>query len=303
MAANSSRANPKQIVKYAWFGLIVGFWLWMNFLLWKTEFAGNASWAGSGSPARVLAKVLQSSDSSHLEISQGGKRLGHGRWSATLISETAPVVNDSDEPLEGSVGTIEAYTIDFDGNISVPGLGGLIRFNSHLRFDTNLTWETFHVGFNLKPDFYEVRLSRLEQEISFRATSAEETILERKFSMAQLSNPAFLSQELGAAAPLLLAMPLMKSFPFPAPGQTNAGNAPASPGSTSQTLQLKWKARDTFLQFGNSRIRVHQVETMLLEKHPVRLWISKAGEVLRAELPNQILVKNESFSNFKPVKE
>jgi hypothetical protein len=51
------------------------------------------------------------------------------------------------------------------------------------------------------------------------------------------------------------------------------------------------------MPFGHSRVRVYRLETELFGQR-LRLFTSRAGEILWVEAPNQLTLRNEAFSHF-----
>src|SRR5271163_2135733 len=76
------------------FAAIAGFWLVMNFLLWRSQ-SGAHSRIGSAIPAKVVwDKILTAPDSSALEIYQNEKKIGTCEWRATA-GDTAQALNNT----------------------------------------------------------------------------------------------------------------------------------------------------------------------------------------------------------------
>ena len=63
-------------------------------------------------------------------------------------------------------------------------------------------------------------------------------------------------------------------------------------GTKSLSLGLNWEARQDSLKFGHSRIRVYRLSARLLDRYPLVILVSRTGEILRMELPNDLTLVN-----------
>jgi len=61
---------------------------------------------------------------------------------------------------------------------------------------------------------------------------------------------------------------------------------------------LQWNARLDRLAIGSTTIRVYRLEARLLDRFKAALLVSPVGEILRIELPDEILLTNEGMANF-----
>jgi hypothetical protein len=64
----------------------------------------------------------------------------------------------------------------------------------------------------------------------------------------------------------------------------------------SMAPDLRWEASSVFLSIGNEPIRVFRLQTRLLDRFRVRVYVSRAGEILRVELPNGIVLKHDQIN-------
>ncbi len=69
--------------------------------------------------------------------------------------------------------------------------------------------------------------------------------------------------------------------------------ASASPAS----LALKWEAHNDRLKIGNNLVRVYRLEARLFERLKASLFVSPVGEILRLELPDEIVMTNDALTN------
>jgi len=60
-------------------------------------------------------------------------------------------------------------------------------------------------------------------------------------------------------------------------------------------IGLEWSTHNDWLQLGNARFRVYRIDVSLLGKYSARIFISHIGEILRAELPNKMVLSNDAL--------
>ena len=70
------------------------------------------------------------------------------------------------------------------------------------------------------------------------------------------------------------------------------------PDPTTLALGLAWEARSDWFKLGHSRLRVYRVEARLLDKYRATVVLSRVGEILRVELPDDLVLVNEALANF-----
>src|SRR5687767_13357156 len=128
----SSLFLPRKVVMGTriWLGLVTAFWVVMGIFLWRSEF-GSRGRPGSTVPLdMVWQKILTAPDSSHLEIRHHTNRIGYCHWRPEVGQELATgAVISEDEPVEGMVHRLAHYTLDLEGNITLPGFPTRLRFS------------------------------------------------------------------------------------------------------------------------------------------------------------------------------
>lgn len=263
-----------------YFLLVTTFFLTMNVLLWRSEFGGHGH-LGAPVPAELVwEKVLTAPDNSNMEIRHHGVKIGTARWVASIGEEvpTGKVISD-ELPPEGMVKALTSYSISFDGAVSLDNLSRL-RFDLNLKLDTNQNWQTMGLKFTVKPFSWEIQSSAVEQTLRFLAEGDEK--IDRTFSFADLRNPDKIVRELGG--PALPGTLAALGLPLPR----------ANPSSAS--LALKWEARHDRIEIRNNLIRVYRLEARLFERLKATLFVSPVGEILRLELPDEIVMINEALN-------
>lgn len=260
------------------FILITTFWLVMNALLWRSEFAGKK--VGSAIPvATVWQKMLTAPDDSSLEIWRHGLRIGRCRWVANVGDEiaTGKVTPNEFEP-EGQVSQPAGYTIDFDGAVMLAELENRLRLNFHAEFSTNHQWREFTLRGAVKPSAWELHSMAADEAVAVKVED-EDGKWGRRYTFAELRDPRIVLRELGAPAILEL---LTAQMPLPKPG--------------ALALGLQWEARNDWLRIGHAEVRVYRLQARLLDRYQVVVIVSRVGEILRAELPDEITLVNEALS-------
>ena len=266
----------------AFFLLVTAFFVTMNVLLWRAEF-GARSRLGTPVPAEVVwEKVLTSPDTSYLEIRHHGVKIGRAHCVASIGEELATGKTMAEEPPpEGMIKGLSGYSLDFDGNVSLEDLSRL-RFSFTLKLDTNQNWQEMSLKFIVKPFSWEIR-SAAEAQIVQYITEDDEEKRTRSFTFADLRNPEKILRELGG--PALPAVLGTLGLP-----QNPARMSSRAPG-------LDWEARNDRLRIGNNLIRVYRLEARLFDRYRAVLFVSKVGEILRVELPDEIVMTNDALTS------
>lgn len=262
------------------FLVIVAFFLTMNVLLWRSEFASRSRFTAPVPAGVVWEKVVTSPDDSWLEVRHHGVRIGRAHWLAT-INEEFPAEDDfiEDLPPEGMVRRVTGYTLDFDGWVSLDDVTRL-RFNVGLRLDTNQVWRALDIKVVVKPFSLEIDASNSRQDV--RIVVEDETRKEYTYPFAQLRNPDKLLRDLGG--PLL-------------PAALSGFSLPLRSGKVESQGGFAWEARHDRLQLGRTDLRVYRLEAIAFGRYKATLLVSPVGEVLRVELPDDIVMTNEALTS------
>jgi hypothetical protein len=104
---------------------------------------------------------------------------------------------------------------------------------------------------------------------------------EQIFKFADLRNPEFLAREFELPLPLMGAMGL------------TAGKKSANPMS----LGLVWEAYNDWVTIGHTPVRAYRLKTKVLDRFPITIMVSRVGEILRVELPDDWVLVNDQFMN------
>jgi len=266
----------------ALFVVVTAFWMVMNVLLWRSEYGPQTS---SSVPIEsVWDRILTAADSSSMQVYQHGQLLGVLKWSPTVIesSEVSAVGTESaSSGLEGMIQKTGGYRIELDGTLQL-GDAATQRFrvNSTLELGTNQVWREFETVVQQRRTSWQVGLRAVDQTIRL-AWQEGDAKTEQTLRFADLSNPARLLEGLGVLAPLGLVPSTLLG----------------APGTLGWSSRLKSTAVNDTLRVGNARLRVFRIHIRFLERFDAVLFVSRAGELLKIELPDQLRIVNSAFPN------
>lgn len=260
------------------FIVVTAFCLTMNVLLWQTQF-GSRQTGGTVPVSTVWEKILTAADDSSLTVYQQGKLVGacHLR---TGVGEEWSTISDENIP-SGPPEKNRGYHLRLDGSAVVPELTNRVRFDGDLKLDKNREWQELNARVTVRPTTWEVHSVAAEQKVHLKIGSgagAFDTVL----GFSDLKNPGILTYKLLGPAASELA--------------TEAGLESAPHGSSLAGLGVKWKAYEDTLHIGHTAVQVYRLQTRLLDRYDVSAIVSRAGEILRMELPNHILLLNDRLA-------
>src|SRR5262245_6663133 len=144
---------------------VTGFFVTMNVLLWRSEFAGRGRFGTMIPPKVVWDKVLTSPDNSFLEIRHHGNKIGRGNWVASIREALADMSEaGANLPPDGMIKHVTGYRLDFDGSLALEALPRL-RFYFSLTLDTNQLWKNLDLRVHLKPLAWEIDAQADTQQV------------------------------------------------------------------------------------------------------------------------------------------
>lgn len=254
----------------------------MNLLLWRAEYGHRDRMAASVPAEVVWQKMLTAPDTSSLSIFHHGKKVGFCHW-ITSVGEELAQAKEEDEPPEGMVGHVSGYRIQIEGNLAQPDSPNRVRFDGMLRLSTNKIWQDFNLHLNLRPVVWEVRSVAAEQTLHLKAVEGDATF-DRVFKFSDLENPAALLQELAG--------------PWAFGALQSLGLSARPSGATSPSLGLKWEAARDSMDVRHASVRAYRLRTRFLDRYQIVIFISRVGEILRVELPDEIVLTNDQLFNF-----
>jgi hypothetical protein len=224
--------------------------------------------------------MLTAPDNSPLEVRQRGKTLGFIRWSPEVVGQNSSQKKPrADTGTEEMVVWPEFFTLSVSGNIAIPGISNQLRVDFDAVLTTNAAWREFTLRLGLRPHSWQFHSVAAEEMLHFKMEDGAET-LEQDFKFAELQNPQALLREFGGPLPLALLADA---------GLPPAAASPANPLS----LGLNWQARESWIRIGHSPVRVYRLASRLLDRYEIVLIISRAGEILKVQLPGDVILVNE----------
>ena len=268
-----------------WIAVVTVFWLAMSVLLWRSEFGHHRPFARTVPAQMVWQKMLTAPDASNLEIRHGTNRVGYGRWRSDVGQEISTgALLPEDDPIEGLVPKLAYYTLDFDGNVTLPDFPSRLRFSLALKLDTNRVWQTLDARVVLRPDVYEVSVNAPAETARVHVDAGGDRF-DRVFRFTDFQNPTKLLQEFGGPM-----MPMMAAS-LGVPLSTNQFSA--------ASLGLHWEARNDFILVGRNRVRAYRLQAKLFDLHRITFFVSPVGEILRAELPGNLILVNDALAGLR----
>jgi len=262
--------------------LLAAFWLTMNFLLWRAEYGRDRS-LGSPVPAAVVCKkILTAPDTSSLTIQHHGKRVGFCQWVTSVGEAMSRIKEEGNEP-EGMIEQVAGYRIQVEGNFAWPETGPRARFEANLKLSPKRRWQELHGRINLGSARWEVHTVAAEQTLRLKADDTDGQF-ERVFTFEELQNPERLLQEFAG--------------PFAAGVLQGLGFGGGRLEAAGLESALNWQAREVVARIGHAPVRAYRMEARLLDHYPLVVFVSRVGEILRVELPEDLVLINDQLANF-----
>jgi len=255
------------------------FWVVMNGLLWQAEWGDRFASGSDLSPALVWQKILDSPDSSVLSIRHQGRSIGSFEWHPSILESSR-----SNAPGGAAASAIE-------GMVSAPA-GHQLRVSTrffgsdspldrwmvlgNVEFSPTNSWERISIRVDQRPKSWEIQAESGSDEI--RMTYEEGR---RRFEQTFRTRDT-------AALQLMLA-PYLGALP--------SGLIPENALSRPETLMrsVSVEARSDWMQIGRSRVRVYRLTARLPGQLEATAFISRAGELLKIQLPDRIQLVNEAI--------
>ena len=262
---------------------IVVFWVVMNYLLWRSQWAAHSGIGSSVPVEAVWEKILTAPDNSALDIYDHDQVLGVCHW-VPMIAGAGEAVNRNlreDYAPDGTIQQVSGYWLKLDGFARL-GASNRIRFDTTLKLSTNRTWQEMHARVSARPSVWDVRATAATERVVL-SVDDETGKWQRTLKFSDLEDPSALLGDSGSGNALgFLA---------------GAGLAREKDSVARRGAGIQWQAHEDWMQFGHTKARVYRVETDFLGQH-IYLFISRVGEVLWAEFPNKLTFRNEAFEHF-----
>jgi len=251
------------------FLLIAAFWVAMNVLLWRAEY-GSRGLGVRVPTALVWQKILTAPDISSLNVFQGGQRTGFCEFSTSVEQEMAQL--DEADPMPKNSNSRAGYQIRFNGNVSLGDYTNRLTFNGQLEFSHQHEWREINLKLSSHIASIEIHSLAAEQNVHLTIATDDATN-EEEFSFAELQDPNV----------------LWRSFAGNFGGWAAGLDLPAVPKTSTLLAQnIQWQAHRDRLTLGGEPVPVYRLETSVLD-HPIVIYVSTLGEILRAELPGGLI--------------
>lgn len=262
------------------FALVTLFFVAMNVLLWRAEFAGPGRFTSPVSIDSVWRKVVLAQDASSLVIRQDGRRIGYCHWSPKVLQERSPNPTGDEMSVEQMTQAVIGYSIDLDGHFLIDD-STRMRFSMVLELDTNLVWKEITARLMLRPDVWEFQADARSERVYLRFDDAEGW-RERVLRFSDFENPERLARRLGVGglAPLLAVV----------------GIPSARLQATNLLAGLTWQARRDRLPVGRAQIPVTRVQAEWFHRVQATAYISSFGEIFRVELPANVVLMTDAIN-------
>ena len=265
---------------------IVAFWVTMTTLLWRAE-SGDGNHFESQVPLQsAIDRILNAADPSTLRLSRHGIALGQLRWLPSV--RELPIDTNSVAP-EGMVASAIGYHIDLDLTLSGTKPEARWYFVSQFDIDLKHEWEEIVLRLIQRPTTWEIRTTRGDDAIQLSIEEGRGEPFRQRFAFSDLAQ---LTGAIAPIAPLLPALlPPELAKPNALAGLTNQTRLPA----------IRWDATDSSLRVGRHRMRAYRIRGRVFENLEVVIYVSRAGELLRVELPDHyVLTSVASATSHEP---
>lgn len=270
--------------------LITGFWLGMNLALVWIEFGARTSAAVAGVPVEtVLRKIVTAEEICPLEIRHQGRRIGFCKWTTGVLRD--PVDTGGGLGQEGMAKRVLGYTINFDGNVELTGFRTPMHFSFALELDPQLTWRRVELA---------VRSGVGESRVWAESAAGQLWLMVAVPGMPTMTNALWLADAhdpetvlgfVSGAVPDAGLAAVLPGF-IASRGTTRPHELDSDPMHGRTSL----RAYNSVLRVGSADVRVYVLELAVSGRERARAYVSRFGEILRAELPSQVTLHNtEAF--------
>lgn len=254
---------------------IAGFWLTMNFFLWRSEFGSRGG--DIAVPLELVwRKILTAPDPSSLSVFQNHERMGYAEFS-TSVGQQMAALDDDKLPPEGLVKRA-GYQVHLSGNVAFGDFTNRVKFDGRVQFSSARQWQEFTLKVTSRLAAVELHSIATNQSMHINLTG-EGLNLERDLTFAELQNPnAVVRAFAGNFADVFLgALELPVLVPPP------------------DAKNIAWDARRTRVKIGHETVPIYRLESSAMG-YTVTVDVSTLGEILRVELPGGITAQIDEWT-------
>ncbi|HXG49190.1 MAG TPA: hypothetical protein VNO52_16320, partial [Methylomirabilota bacterium] len=270
---------------------------------WRSEIFGHRTLTV---PPRVIWKrLLEHEQKTTFEIRRGNVNLGHCRWTTTIDTRPLEVpAGSAGAEVEGMAAERMGYTVELEGTFNLEA-GHKLRFDATLKLRSEREWERLVLKLSLRPQGREGRagtnpgdLTPRPQswEVHAEADSGQIRLLtdgeagrqERIIRREDLQDPSRLLRQLaGPWGPWLPGLLATMGFDLSMPSLSQAAGS------------LQWEAWTDSFPLRNAQLSVYRIEGRFLDYAQAVLFVRRdGGEILRVELPGDLVLVNSTLSPF-----
>jgi len=227
----------------------------------------------------VWEKILTAPDSSSLSVMRDGQKIGYGHWITSVGEEWANVSEESIP--SGQPGKARGFQLRFEGNALIAEMTNRLRFEFTLKLAGNREWQELDARVAARPSAWELHASAAQETLRLTVREGEASF-ERVFKFSDLQNPRAPAREfVGPFGALLLnELPLAAQLP----------------GAGNYSVGVKWTAVEDALRIGRTPVRAYRLQTRLLDRYEIKIFVSRAGEILRVDLPGNVALVNDQLT-------
>jgi len=253
--------------------VLAGICVTMNVLVWRAEYGARDS--EMPVPAGLVwRKIMTAPEASSLNVYQGGKRTGFCEFSTGVGQEMAQM-DESKPPPEGYFSRT-SYQVHINGNASLGDFTNRVKFDGHLVFNSKRAWQSLDLRILMHGGAMQIQSAAADQIVNINILTDGENI-HRTLKFADLHDPTKLFRSLAG------------DFGGPLAGFMAELDLPTMPaGDPALADGIQWDAERARVMFNREPIPVYRLETKLFD-HPVVIITSTLGEILRVELPGDVV--------------
>jgi len=206
-----------------------------------------------------------------LSVYQNGDRMGYCEFSTSIGQQMATV--DADRPPPEGLVKQAGYKIHLAGNISFGDFTNRLKFDGNVMFSTPRQWRELILKLTSRQAIIEIHSVATNQSVHLKIVT-EGMVVQRDLTFEDLRNPNTLIRTFVGN----FADTLLNNLDLPA-----LAAAPAA-------QNIEWVANRTRLKIGSESVPVYELQTVLLGRD-IKVIVSTLGEVLRVELPGNIIAR------------
>jgi hypothetical protein len=246
------------------------FWLTMNVLLWRLEFGAQPE-EMAVPIGLVWRKILNAPDASSLNVYQAGTRMGYCELSTGVGQEMAKYDADA-LPVDG-VTAPAGYQVHLAGNIALGDFTNRLKYDGKIFFRTAREWREINLKVIYHGTVTELHAVSTNPVVNLRFTGEDGETVQQELTAGDLKNPAMYLRLFAGN----LSLPFLTELDLP-----SLADGPHQ--------EVVWTAHRIRMKLGAEYVSVYELVTHILDR-PIVVDVSTVGEILRVELPGNIIAR------------